>query len=293
MAQDYYPDFYLRKRQRERVYRGIGWGIGLLAVVGLGIFVAVIIWGNLLAPRKLQPGATPELASQRQDLETQQKLDEAAKQNLNAGTLAEQTADSQKFDLGTIDYASSFPLVQVGLGGEGGSALPAADTSADPAEGTAPTQDPASTAQQDPSAVNDIGAGTSTPAAPADKPAAKPEDKPTPEKKQETAKKPEEKKPEPKKEEKKPEVKEEKKPEAAKPAGYVYRVYAGSTSSRESAEKLKSEISSSGVSASIVQSGGDYLLLVGTLDDLDSAMALRNKLINSGFSGAFTTKKSK
>jgi cell division protein FtsN len=80
---------------------------------------------------------------------------------------------------------------------------------------------------------------------------------------------------------------------ATKSGGYSYTVYGGTYLSSEEAEKDRAKLGAIGLSGSVISTAGDYLLLVGRLDDQDSAAALSNKLHNSGFGSAFVTRKAK
>ena len=80
---------------------------------------------------------------------------------------------------------------------------------------------------------------------------------------------------------------------ATKSAGYSYTVYGGTYLSSDEAEKDRAKLSAIGLSGSVIHTAGDYLLLVGRLDDQESAAALAGKLHGSGFGSAFVTRKAK
>jgi len=80
---------------------------------------------------------------------------------------------------------------------------------------------------------------------------------------------------------------------AAKSGGYSYTVYGGTYLNAEDAEKDKGKLSALGLSGTVVHTAGDYLLVVGHLDDSDSAAALESKLHSSGFGGAFRTRRAR
>jgi len=311
MANDYYPDFYRRKRQRDHVFVVLRNVFLLVLVCALGAALAYLLWRSLIAPRSTEPGATPTMADERQNLETKQLLSDAGKQNFNSGTVAQENAQGLKVDLQALPYAPSFPLVQVGIG-EGspaaaGAQVPGADAAGAPGTEGATDQVaapppaegneaiiPEAPAVETPTAEENDAAQKAAKAEEQKEAAAKAEAKKAEAKKAEQAKLDQKKKEDAKKAEQA--KKEEPKEKAAPPAksgGYTYRVYAGTKQSREAAEKLKNEVAATGVSATIVQNGGDFLLLVGTLEDFESARALKDKLVSSGFSGAFTTRKSK
>ena len=67
---------------------------------------------------------------------------------------------------------------------------------------------------------------------------------------------------------------------------FVYRVYGGQTSTRESAEKLKGDLGALGLSGTIIKNGGEYLVLVREFTDFNSAFSLTNQLQNGGFQAA-------
>ena len=306
----YYPEYYLRKRQREQAYRKVLVVLGTLGILALAITTGVIIFNNVFLTRRIAPGTSASMAAQRQQLELDEKLKDNENKPFAEGLVADSGAN-QVLDLNASDYAQSFPLVQVSVDGFGTSTSPtAAETSqTTPADAAAAGESPGSmpasggadtsnASQTLPAAPVSTPGGTSAqptqpPANTADKqtPA---EQKPAEKKPEEQAQKPQDK---PKKEEEKkpaPTVKpEEKKPEGsgsnAGSGKKVYRVYAGLCTTREDADKLKEKASAAGVSASVVKNGGDFLLLVSTVGSGDDAFALRDKLKGSGFNGAFVT----
>src|SRR5687767_4093858 len=98
---DYYPEFYLRKRQREQAYRrATVITVGFLSLLVIGGIVGYFIV-NAVTTRRTEPGATPELAEQQQELQTQQQLASADVPESMAG------ADVPSVDLSTISYSES------------------------------------------------------------------------------------------------------------------------------------------------------------------------------------------
>lgn len=292
MANRYYPEFYLRKRQREAVYKRITWGMGVLAFIAAGVFTGFLIYKNVVEPRQTQPGATPEAAETRTILNTQQRLAGLENQPVVDSEQADSQLASAAPALNELPYEQSLPSVQVSVSA-GGMVPPGTTPATDATAGTDPQQVPADAAAppQDASAVQ-----PQAPADPAPPEAAKP------------AAAPEEKKPaaqEKPKEKPKPEVKEKPQekpkepakpaePEQAKPAGkstFVYRVYAGSYASEEAAQSNRDELKSLGLNGSVNKSGGEYNVFVAELTDLAAATALVNKLKNSGFGAAFASRK--
>jgi cell division protein FtsN len=305
----YYPEYYLRKRQREQGYRKFLFVLGTVAFLALGIGCGYIIFSNVIQTRRSAPGATASLAEQKQQLELNEKLKENENKPSTEGLVADNSAN-QGLDLSTNEYAQSFPLVQVSVDGSGmlagqtatdaSQTTPSDASPTDGAAGATPADSAADTSNSSqiiPAAPGAPGATPGGTPSQVAQPPANTADKKTPAEKKpdEKASKPQDK---PKKEEEKkpaPAVKpEEKKPEDSSrnntgSGKKVYRVYAGLCTTREDADKLKEKASASGVSASVVKNGGDYLLLVSTVGSGDDAFALRDKLKGSGFNGAFVT----
>lgn len=327
---DYYPEFYLRKRQREQAYRRmtvvvVGFLI-LLAVFGVVGYIAF----NAIATRRTPPGASPQLAEQQQQLQTAEQLASSSVPN----DVLQNTQQQPAVDLKSVSYSESFPQVDVKL--EGAEAKPegdatAAETPAEadpnaPAAGREPeataspapdtaadeTGDTTSKAEAPKPSEQDTRVGSVTPSSNADDDAKRKADQL---KRQEQAKREAEKREAAKRaeEKKKRELAKKKQAEdekaaaaksnekkddsvrapATKSGGYSYTVYGGTYLSSEDAEKDRAKLGAIGLSGTVIHTAGDYLLLVGRLDDQDSAAALSNKLHGSGFGGAFVTRKSK
>jgi hypothetical protein len=319
---DYYPEFYRQRRQREQAYRRATVVIGgFLLLVVVGGLVGYFIWNNFFAVRRTAPGASPELAQQQQELQTEQRI---ASNRVPSTLLAEGEAQ-EPVDLKSISYGESLPQVSVSLEG--------AETTA---PGAVPVEEPAAAEVTDPEAAAeddvagdpaetgdappaDPAAATTPPADPrvervspdsADELAKKAEEQ----RKKDAARREAEKRDKAKKEaaekrkrdeqlaaqkkkdeEKKAEPKAEPKKEqaAAKSApDYVYTVYAGSYLSRDEAEKARGNLSALGLSGSVIDANtGDYLVMVGRVDSMDQAEALKSKLAGGVFGGAFVTRK--
>ncbi len=301
MANRYYPEFYLRKRQRESAYKRITWGLGVLAFIAAGVFTGYLIYKNVVEPRQTQPGATPEAAEQRTIMSTQQRLEGLENQPIVDGAPAPGQLASAPPVLDEIPYEQSLPSVQVsitagGLTMPGSTPIPGAtpaDANAEltPADSLLPEAQPAASGAQTPPGAADTvppeaSVPDTTPAevkkpAPPEKPKDKPKDKPQDEAKDKPKDKP--------KETPKPPA-----PDTAKPSGngtFVYRVYAGSYASDEAAQTNRDELKSLGMSGSVNKIGGEYNLFVAELTDLSAATALVNKLKNSGFGAAFASRK--
>jgi cell division protein FtsN len=224
--------------------------------------------------------------------------------------LSQQSANEQGMDLASLTYSASFPAVKIALGD---SKQP--EQAVNPEDGADESLPAAVDSTVDQTGQVAASAGQIAPQAPdqAEANAAKLTEQKkldvAEEKKKLDERKKEEKKKAAEAEKKKTEAKakEESKDQkdagtgskpktdaaTTKSSGFEYKVYAGGAPSREAAEQIKNEVVASGVSGTVIKSGGDYLVLVATLEDYDSAMALKSKLASSGFSGAFATRKSK
>ena len=118
---DYYPNFYLRKRQREQAYRRMTViVVGLLIFIGIGAVVGYVAF-NAFSTRRTPPGATPQLAEQQQKLQTAEQIASSSVPD----DVLKQTAAAPPVDLKSVNYSESFPQVDVKL--EGADAKPAGD----------------------------------------------------------------------------------------------------------------------------------------------------------------------
>lgn len=283
MGDSYYPEYYLRKRRKDRVYALVTRLVAVLVIVGgLGCAAGFLTWQYVLKPRKAGSGITQQMADKRQELATQQKLADAQRQPA-ADPAVLQTVDYQPTQLSALSYAESMPFASVGLLSSGGTA---AGGAADASQAAPPVPDTTPPPASPPPAE-----ATPVELAPAARPepeVAKQQDKP-----QDTQTKEAAAKPEPKKEEKK-----EEKPQQAPPtpppappaaAEQVFRIYAGSASSKEEADNMSQRLSSLGLSGSVVRNGGDYLVLVASVPEFSQAEALTSDLRGKGFA-AFSTR---
>jgi hypothetical protein len=296
MANRYYPEFYLRKRQREAAYKRITWGLGVVAFIAAGVFTGYLIYKNVVEPRQTQPGATPEAAAERTTLSTQARLAGMENQPVANAAPATELPGSAAPVLDDLPYEQSLPSVQVSVSAGGaastgatpaGAETPAAADAQQPLTGdAAETPPPASAEPNVPNAAETappeaIKPPTTPQEAKKPTPQEKPKDKPKEEPKEKPKDKP--------KEPAKPTT-----PAESKPSGngsFVYRVYAGSYASEEAAQSNRDQLKSLGMSGAVKQSGGEYNLFVTELTDLSAATALVNKLKSSGFGAAFASRK--
>lgn len=287
---DKYPEFYIRKRQKEEAYRRtvqIVVGVVIFALIGgLGGFFVYKYW---LQPRR-QPAPAPEqLADERQELETQSALSSAAGQRTDSAQAGQQAAGSQLVgvDLGDIPYDPSFPLVQVGIEGSDTSvALEGAEQSEEPAAQPGEDSKPPEAAKP-PEAV--------TP--PSDRQQQDTFDRPGSASAgnsgsnsnqnsgsgQESA---EDKQPAPPKDEKAPVADES----SESSGSNVFHVYAGTYATREEAEAAKSDLQALGFQSQIIDVNIEFHVKVASMDDFDRARAIKEKLVDSGFTQAFATR---
>lgn len=270
---DYYPDYYLKKRQRDAVFNRVWKTVIVILVIALGIGVGYIVYTQIFVHLKQPPDNTEQLAGLKGDLEAKQKLQSAASQvppDVSGETKEQLAAET---DLEKIDYAQSFPQINVSVSGSDVAAGSAGETG----QGAATTP-----AGNEPEA--DSSPGTGEPPKAQSEQAA-----------------------EQTKGQQKPETKETKKETdsgssesagssgsvASGPPSYEYKIYAGSYSSQGSADEGKRGLSALGLTGKIIRNGADYNLLVGTLGDYDAAVALREKLVSSGYDNSFVTRKTK
>lgn len=299
---DKYPEFYVRKRQREETYRRV-----VQVIVGVAILVIVGgVGGFFLYKYVLQPVRQPvpkpkQLAAEREQLATENALASAPEQGAEEGGQPDESHGKElTADLADIPYDPSFPDVNVGvvgsdtnvaLGGESGDEDQGAaseENGGSEAEGNTSPTPPSSREHndsfqedKDAGAKSDSGSEKEKPAKPA---AEKNEEKPADATKES-------------KTEDKPAAKSDEKatqpPPAEEPAsgGTIYYVYAGAYATQEAAEVAKKDLQALGFQGQIITVGAEYDVRVASLDDYNRASAIRQKLINSGFSKAFATRK--
>jgi cell division protein FtsN len=322
---DYYPEFYLRKRQREQNYRR-------LTVVAVGFLVLVVVFGvvgyiafNAFATRQTPPGATPELAEQQQLLQTAEQLASSSVPD----DVLQNTEQQPAVDLSSVSYSESFPQVDVKLEGaaakaEAGTTVPA-EGELPPAVGrdaegaggevvSAPVTEgaPNNSAEAPQPSEQDTRVGSVTPSdddaqRKADQLKRQEQARREAEKREAKKKADEKKKRElakqkqkddelaaaKKKEENAAKPKDDVRAPATKSGGYSYTVYGGTYLSEADAEKDRAKLGALGLSGNLIATGGDVMLVVGRLDDAEAAAALKNKLQGSGFGSAFVTRKAK
>jgi len=307
----YYPEFYLKRRQKHLAYMRVTVTTVVLAVIALGVMAGVYFFNSFIAPRRTDIRPNRVMADEKTRLQDQVKLDNSQPA---VGADASQTvAEASKLNTSELAYSQSYPAISVGLAGlEAGQAEPASgleDAAGLPEGTTLPGSEPVSGEASAPSpagANRDAGASDAAPpvvkdSAEAEKPASKPQGSTTkpPSKPSETSKTESNKqkdspakKPEASSEASKPP--KEVKPAAESTGAVEFKVYAGKFLSREDAEKGKKELAGVGFSGTIIDTkAGDFVLLVGSVDDYEKASALKSKLSESGFGGSFVTRKKK
>lgn len=311
MSSKYYPEFYLRRKRQQQAYLRVTVVVSVIVIVGLGVLAASYVFRAFISNRAAAPGATPSLADEQRSLVTQQRIDSAANPAVDGKTEASEEAAAAEVKLADIDYAESFPQISIGPAGmqDAASAAspPAGEESGLGAEAAEPS---AVVGQDDAAGAAEIPAGAANGSedAAADSAAEKErlakEQARKEEAKKEEARKEQAKKDQAKKEQERrdkeqaAEAKKAEQPKGEEPAATAkvrYRVYAGKFLSEEEAKQGKASLSALGVGAGaqiIDTKAGDFLLLVTVLDGLEAATALKGKLVDSGFGGAFVTRKS-
>lgn len=294
MAEKRYPDFYLRKQQRDSRYRRISSiAVGCVLVAAVGGLLGYLGYKYVLVPGQRAGMTAADLAEEKRELEQEQLLAEGSDaQAVGGGPAAgevQEGNDGLAQDLGEIEYGQSMAGVHVEVEGSGSDATVSGDSAA---EGEAVG-----------GGDGDEGDGAGSEA----------EASPTPPEQREHDEASEG--PGGSEEVVTPAVHERQEPaETAEPSGpaagggadgeaegggssgtgaggLVFKVYAGSFSSREDAEKVKDDLLALGFKGSIVDLEIDYLVHVATLDSFDAAEAMKGKLVASGFSSAFATRK--
>ncbi len=281
----HYPDFYVKKRQREASYRRtVGFVVGIAIVVLAGIAGGYfVVWKLVLEPnRAVQTPA--QLAAERQQLTLAEAREEISSEG-DIAALAEpgsHTEAGPQVASGNVDdvpYSPSFPAMQVAVG--------TSDTPASAEPDEVPGGD-AEDENVDPHAIADDSASTTAPddsestPPPSTPPASSPAE-PVIEPDTGTSTTPA------------PEASSDDDQELEQPSGAtVYNVYAGSYNSRSDADRYKEQLATLGFQANVVviesESRSDYLLRITTLEDYAAAGALKGKLVDSGFGSAFVTR---
>jgi hypothetical protein len=292
MAEKYYPDFYLRKRERDSRYRrysSLVIGCVLVAVVG-GV-LGYLGYVHLLQPSRL-PQTAADLADEKRDLEQEQLLGSgstpAAEAPVSDDSALDPSGEPGIDDLSDVEYSPSMAGVTVEVEGgsvddgsvdSAGEAAPGGGATESVADGgdeggeEAPTP-PAEQAGEDTFSpeTESSGAAPSGESAAPDAPADQGRDADTDvgDGSDDAA---------------------ESADDGSATDGPVFKVYAGSFSSRESAETAKADLSKLGLQGTIIEMELEHLLHVATLDSYESAEALQAKLVASGFASAFATLK--
>jgi len=270
--QDYYPEYYLKKRQKDAIFNRVWKTVIVLVIVTLGIAAGYLIYKQIVEPRRQPSDNTSALAGLKGDLEAQERLQRAASQVPPEDVDQATRQLAQEADLDQIAYVQSFPQIHVSVAGsnqpvnrQGGTPNPGDSVGNEP-EADAGDSPPTSPAEN-PDSARDSG-GSSAGRERQDEPAAQKENKDA----------------------------EPAKPAAAKPEGppsYEYKIYAGSYPSQNAADEGKRGLGALGLTGSIIKNGADYNLLVGTLENFDAALALRKKLEDSGYGSSFVTRKTR
>lgn len=279
MDKEYYPDSYLRKRKRDTTLMRVFIVLRTVGIIGVALVAGVLLYNYVLKPMRTPPADGEQMAAQREELETQQRLDEANKEKAPAATPTQESASEAAENasssgsvepvltanvLSEIDYSNSLPLVQVSLhGSNDGNADIGESVKDEPAEAVNETPDATGApderlSRDDEPATDDKPAESQTKPAetkPADKPETKPKEEP----------------------------KVEEKPKTNTGGKYRWKVFAGFYDSTSEAEGKAKDLGALGLKASVEKSGPQYILVVGVLDDKDAAEALRNKLVSNGF----------
>jgi len=269
-----YPDYYQRKRRRESTYRRIVTivvGVVLCIVIGGG--TGFLVWNTWIKPKRITAAHPADQAEQREELDAELRIADAQSNQTPVDTNADQQRSSTpaSTELSEVDYSPSLPAIKVSIEG-----------SNQPA-----TSRPVQEEQPDDSEPEESAAGnTPTPPAEQEQPATfTPPAEGNANNSSSGDDKPDEVKPEEDKSEPEPE-----KP-ATRPAGsLVFHVYAGACSSKDEAEKMKSNLGALGFQATVIANNVDFLVRVASLEDYDSANALVSKLSESGFGNAFATR---
>ncbi|GEM_PF-3399163 len=289
MAEKYYPDFYLRKRERDSRYRrysSLVIGCVLVAVVG-GV-LGYLGYVHILQPSR-QPRTAADLADEKRDLEQEQLLGsgspgaEETPGSVDGG--AEQAGDAEIGDLSNVDYSPSMAGVSVeveGGTGQDGSAMAEAG-SAEEAESGSAASDGDVAGQDTPTPPSEEPAEETSPAETGNSGVAAPEEAEAPAAAPEQERDSES--------EGVAEDAEDVAEDGSGGSGPVFKVYAGSFTSREGAETARAGLAPLGLQGTIVEMELEYLVHVATLDSYEDAEALQAKLVASGFASAFATLK--
>ncbi len=275
---EYYPSYYRDKRRRERAVLFLSTVI--VALIGIGLVVLAGVY--MLRPRE----NLDQLAQRRSEI-------------VGTGSSATASANISKQAASQLKEEQLLKPEDIS---EVGNSVPEMSLAPIQITGGEVVVDQSPPPQVTPKQSADGQAAEPSPSIPDDESShpAKPKNEASPEKP-----KAEEAKPQPKPAEN-PKVKSGEKPSgpAQKPAPpqkqetkpseptYKFNVYAGVWNSETEANRQKSHLQEMGLQSSIIaRSQGDgksYLVAVGSsLENYDQAAALKNKLREAGFSGAY------
>jgi cell division septation protein DedD len=278
MDDGYLPDYYIRKKQRDRMYTN-AWRI----VCGVAVVIAAVFVGNfafnsfgITLRNKGLPAVNEKHADELDSLKTEQRISDglasqhetkdtelSAPESTNllgsssneSGNAADPpgAAGAIHADLASIDYSESFPLVSVSL--ESG------NKDSDSNSGAAGASTPPASPQKP--AADTKGSETENSQ---DADSAKAQDKP----KEET-----------------PEVQ-------SKPvlSNKIYHIYVAEVRTREEADNVNSKLAEHGYKGQIVEQKPNFLVKVMETSRGDEALALVEKLRELGFE-PITTRSSK
>jgi len=263
MDDGYLPDYYIRKKQRDRMYTNV-WK----AVCGLVVVIAAVIVGNFLfnswgitLKNRGKPAVNAEHADELNNLQTEKRISDAiASQNSVVGdpgesqavdstmpvsqdpatALPSQNTGTTVADLSKIDYSESFPLVTVSLESGGKTAA---------GEDQSGTSRPAPiTEESKPATTDSTKVQTDK-----DKPAEIPEEQPV------------------------------EKPAKPVLSNKVYHIYVAEVRTREEAESINSKLAEHGYQGQIVEQKPNFLVKVMETSRSEEALALVEKLRELGF----------
>lgn len=289
MSNPKYPDFYLRKRQREQRYRTIMyWAkISLGGILGIGI--GLILYFTYLHPTKRSPVDSGQQGATLQEMEQEDAIANAAQPEAMPGQSNESVTvtpvNLAPQNLSEIEYSGSFPVVNVGLLAsvsaesltrrqEETDSSPATDVDEDTTEET----DPHEITEANPTPPEDTQEGSllDEVAAADEADSVEPEPAETAEATEGTTEQAADEEPA-----------EDPTPPAA--ADKVFHVYAGYFDSESSAKDAAGELSGIGLQGSVIFTEPMWSVKVASYDDLGKAQALHNKLLANGFNRAFYT----
>ncbi|MCB1218339.1 SPOR domain-containing protein [bacterium] len=273
----YLPDYYIRKKQRDRMYTTVWMSVLLVGIVVAGIFAGSFLWktvGVSLRNRG-KPTVNKDQANELNELQTEDRIANAmANRQGNVGDLSEDAtitpvdgqtgrpveepdslinagAQSINADISDIEYSESFPLVTVAL--EAGDPSRKANPNSQPAEDS---QSGASEDKQPSTDSTSVQTDSSNAEADKDKPAEQP-----------------------------------KAPAESPVIGNVtYHVYAAEVGSREEAQQVVDKLAEFGYQGSIIDQKPFFLVKVTQTSKGEEARVWVQKLESAGFKPILTRK---